>query len=103
MWGANLTSIDKLPWEEYFEVLNLNNIYDINLPYLINSKNYVLSKKLNKNILSGVYIYDLEDNFIKLVGGQDNTAKYFNVSKHNIVKHLNSGKVFLNKYILKKT
>lgn len=100
--NLNLTSIDKLPWEEYFEVLNLNNVYDINLPYLINSKNYVLSKKLNKNILSGVYIYDLEGNFIKLVGGQDNTAKYFNVSKHNIVKHLNSGKVFLNKYILKK-
>lgn len=99
--NTNINNIDELPWEEFLNIIEIKPIYDLNLPYYINSKNYILSKKHNRPLKSGVYIYDLNHNFIKLVGGQDKTAKYFNVLKHIIVKHLNTGQVFLNKYILK--
>lgn len=91
-----------LPWDIIDKVINIKPIYDINLPYKNNSKNYMLSIKNNKFIKSGVYIYNLNHEFIITVGGQDNTAKYFKVPKHIIIKHLDSDIIFLNKYYLKR-
>lgn len=98
---ANNLSILDLPWKEIDDILSQPSIFDTNLPYKTNIKNYTLSLKHNKSITSGVYIYDLNYNYIKTIGGQDKTAKYFNVSKYNILKHLNKDIPFMNKFYLK--
>lgn len=99
--NLNLIDINKLPWDEYNKLLKIDSIYDLNLLQRINSKNYTISIRYNKLIKTGVFIYNLENNFIQLVGGQAKTAKYFNVKLSEVIKHMKNNTVFLNKYYLK--
>lgn len=99
--NSNLLNTNTLPWDEYYKLLKIDPIYDLNLPYKINSKNYIMSKRYNKPVKTGVFIYDLNHNFIMLVGGQAITAKYFNVKLSEIVRHIKNNTIFLNKYYLK--
>lgn len=57
-----------------------------------------MSLRYNKLVLSGVFIYDLNNNFIILVGGQYKTTKYFNVKLSEIIRHIKNNSIFLNKY-----
>ena len=95
--------IYELPWEEYDKLLSQEPVFDRNLPYIVNNHKYRLSKKHKSEILIGVYVYDLNFNLIGTYGGQLKTAKYFNVTKHQIVSHLDKNKIFLCKYYLSKS
>ena len=50
---------------------------------------------------TGVFIYDLNNNYIILIDGQAKTAKYFNVKLSEVIRHIINNTIFLNKYYLK--
>ena len=93
--NSNLLDINHLPWNIYSELLKIDPIYDLNIPHRINCQNYAISLRYNKPVKTGVFIFDLNNNYIILVGGQAKTAKYFNVKLSEVVRHIR------NKYYLK--
>nr|pir hypothetical protein Q0130 - yeast (Saccharomyces cerevisiae) mitochondrion [Saccharomyces cerevisiae]AKL82878.1 hypothetical protein [Saccharomyces cerevisiae]AKL83034.1 hypothetical protein [Saccharomyces cerevisiae] len=101
--NSNLTDINHLPWNMYSELLKMDPIYDLNMPHRMNCQNYAMSTRYNKPVKTGVFIFDLNNNYIMTVGGQAKTAKYFNVKTSEVVRHIRNKTIFLNKYYLKPT
>nr|AQX36004.1 hypothetical protein [Saccharomyces paradoxus] len=101
--NSNLTDINDLPWDMYYEMLKMDPIYDLNMPHRMNCQNYAMSIRYNKPVKTGVFIFDLNNNYIMTVGGQAKTAKYFNVKTSEVIKHIRNNTIFLNKYYLKPT
>ena len=60
-----------------------------------------LKMSLAKSNLS-IGLYDLDNNLIKTFINQIELAKYFNLNKSTIGRHLKSGKLLLNKYSIRK-
>lgn len=101
--NTNLLNIDKEVFIKFNKLMTLKPIYDLNCSYIDNSTNYRLSIRTGKKVLkSGVYIYDLNNNFVIKVGGEIKTANYFNITRTTLIKYIKSGTVFQNKYIFKK-
>lgn len=76
------------------KVLNMENIYNYNLPYDINT----LIKVKNK---SGVYMYNLDNNLVNVFKDELLASKYFNVARHTIQSYIINNTIINNKYILK--
>ena len=75
-----------------------------NLNLMFNKRHTIATKVKISSIKSKtpIGLYDLDYNVIKPFNNQVELAKILNVHKSTISRYLKSGKLFLNKYYIKK-
>ena len=100
--NTNTQKVEDLPWDDISRVLSMPPVYNIELPYGINSRNYAIFQRYGKKNISGVLVYDLEGSFYKIFKSHTLAAKYFNVSNQTILDSLKNNTALLDKYILKR-
>lgn len=75
-------------------VINIKPIYNYNLPYDINTLIKVKKR-------GGVYIFNLNNELIKVFKGELLAGKYFNIPRHRIQSYIKNNIIIDNKYIIK--
>jgi hypothetical protein len=88
-----LMSYLNISYSTMYRYMSSNNIY--------NNKYIIKSLDIHIPLNSIYYLYDINNNLIKIFKNRKDIANYLNISTETVRRIVKSGKLYINKYYIK--